>query len=133
MKNSHNHYEYIQSTLEAIDVLIKGSFEYISSNEVSRLLNITPDEVNYIAKQKNIDNISSNNILTIMLNGSSKICKLFRKSLNYTNTYQYSAADIAYIYSVDKNIVITACNNLNISDITDEQLPQILNYISCTE
>lgn len=116
-------------TLKALDLIIKAKYSSVDINELSDLLHITPKEINTILNSKHIKNITSDIIPTIMLNGSSYICKIFKKSLSYYNCNTYSPKDIAYIYSIDKTKVENAFNKLNITEISESNLPQLFRLI----
>ena len=75
---------------------IKSNFSHVDINELSSLLSITPEEIHIILDSKNIESLSSEVIPTVMLNGSSYICRIFKKSLSYYNSKTYSPRDIAY-------------------------------------
>lgn len=120
----------ISPALKSLDVLIKSGEDNIEPDEICSILNISQKEINYIVKEKNIKNISSESIPVIMLNGSSYICRLFRKSLSYTKSSTYTPEDIAYIYSIDTGKVLNACNKLRITEITEDILPKLFKNIS---
>lgn len=116
-------------TLKALDLIIKAHYSNVDINELSNLLHITPKEINLILNSKHINNITSDIIPTIMLNGSSYICKIFKKSLSYYNSNTYSPKDIAYIYSIDKTKVEKAFDKLHITEISEEKLPILFKLI----
>lgn len=129
--NFYNTYSNeICPALKSLDILIKSSEDNIAPDEICSLLNISHNEINKIVRAKNIKNISSESIPLIMLNGSSYICRIFRKSLSYTDSTVYSPEDIAYIYSIDTGKVLKACNKLCITEITEDILPKIFKNIS---
>lgn len=123
------YYNEICPTLKALDIIIKAHYNSVDIDELSNLLHITPNEINTILNSKQINNISSDIIPTIMLNGSSYICKIFKKSLSYYNCNTYSPKDIAYIFSIDKTKVENAFNKLNITEISEANLPQLFRLI----
>ncbi len=129
--NFYNTYNNeICPALRSLDILIKSSEDNIEPNEICSLLNISKKEISSIVKAKNIKNISSESIPLIMLNGSSYICRIFRKSLSYTKNTVYTPEDIAYIYSIDTGKVLNACSKLRITEITEDILPKIFKNIN---
>lgn len=131
MSNFYNtYYKEISPRLKTLDLIIKTGDNSIDADELSSLLKITKDEINYILKVKNISTLSSDIIPTIMLNGSSYICKLFKNSLSYCNCKTFSARDISYIYGIDKIKIEKAFCNMNITEITEENLPKLFLFIS---
>ena len=128
--NFYNTYtNNISPALRSLDILIRSGEDDIEPDEICSILDISRKEMNYIVKEKNIKHISSECIPVIMLNGSSYICRLFRKSLSYTENSVYTPEDIAYIYSIDRGKVINACNKLRITEITEDILPKIFKNI----
>ncbi len=128
--NFYNTYtNNISPALKSLDILIRSGEDDIEPDEICSILDISRKEMNYIVKEKNIEHISSECIPVIMLNGSSYICRLFRKSLSYTENSVYTPEDIAYIYSIDRGKVINACNKLRITEITEDILPKIFKNI----
>ncbi len=129
--NFYNTYSNeICPALRSLDILIKSSEDNIAPDKICSLLNISHNEINKIVRAKNIKNISSDCIPLIMLNGSSYICKIFRKSLSYTKNSVYSPEDIAYIYSIDTGKVLKACDKLRVTEITEDILPKLFKNIS---
>lgn len=120
----------ISPKLKSIDIAIKCCDNSIDINNISCLLDISEQEVIHILKLKNIHSISSKDIPVIMLNGSSYICKIFRKTLNIGCPKIYTAYDISYIYNFNYNDVTKICHRLNKSKFTSEELPMLFKYIS---
>lgn len=125
----NTYYNEISPALQSLDVIIKSHYSSIDINELSSLLHITPKEINTILNSKHITNLTSEIIPTIMLNGSSYICKIFKKSLSYYNSPTYTPKDIAYIYNIDKTKVEKACRTLHITEISEANLPQLFRLI----
>ncbi len=129
MSNFFNtYYNEIQPTLQSLDIIMK-SHSGIDINELSALLQITPCEINTILNSKHISILTSEAIPTIMLNGSSYICRTFKKSLSYCGSKYYLPKDIAYIYGIDKDTVEKAFNALNITEISESDLPALFKLI----
>ena len=123
------YYNEISPVLEALDIKIKEHSSYIDIEELSSLLHITPGEINTILDSKHITRLTSDIIPTVMLNGSSYICRIFKKSLNYCSTKTYTAKDISYIYGINKEKTEKAFLSLNITEISDEDLPKLFKLI----
>ncbi len=123
------YYDEICPALRALDIKIKEHCNTVDIDELSSLLHITPNEINTILNSKHITDLTSDIIPTIMLNGSSYICKLFKKSLSYCNSKTYSPNDIAYIYNIDKQKVEKAFNTLHITEISEANLPKLFKLI----
>ena len=125
----NTYYNEICPTLKELDVIIKSNYSNVDINELSTLLGITPEEIHIILDSKNIESLSSEVIPTIMLNGSSYICRIFKKALSYNNNKTYSPRDIAYIYSIDEEKVLNACSELHITEISESNFPQLFKLI----
>ena len=130
MKSFFNlYYNEICPTLKALDIMIKSKYESVDINELSYLLHITPAEINKILEFKHLSKISSEFIPTIMLNGSSYICKIFKKSLSYYNCNSYQPKDISYIYNIDIKKVEEAFKQLNLKEISSVNLSELFKLI----
>ncbi len=125
----NTYYNEICPTLRELDVIIKSNYSHVDINELSSLLGITPEEIHIILDSKNIESLSSEVIPTVMLNGSSYICRIFKKSLSYYNSKTYSPRDIAYIYSIDEKKVLNAFSELHITEISESNFPQLFKLI----
>lgn len=130
---STNFYDYynniISPKLKTLDILSKGNYDNIDINKIISLLDISQEEVQNIINTKNIHNITSDNLHIIMLNGSSYICRIFRRILNINCPQNYTIMDIAYIYDLDPKIIDNICRNHNIKIITQNELKTIFKKI----
>lgn len=129
-----NFLEYYNSTicpkLKKLDTTIKSYDTDIDITNLSSLLDISENEINYILKIKNLKTISSGDIITIMLNGSSYLCKIFKKTLNIGCPEYYTAQDLSYIYNLEYDVVKNIFASLNIDKISYSQTHIIFKHIS---
>lgn len=123
------YYDEICPTLQSIDIIIKSHYSNVDINELSNLLHISQKEINIILNSKHITTLTSDIIPTIMLNGSSYICKIFKKSLSYYNSKNFTSKDIAYIYNIDINKVEKAFKKLHITEISETDFPKLFKLI----
>lgn len=119
----------IAPKLQQIDINLKTCTYPITVSETSKMLYITEDEVKNIMKSENITEINKLTFFSIMINGSSYICKIFKREVECGSPYFYSSKDISYIYNIDKDMVEDACNFLGITKITSSTLPSIFAQI----
>ena len=94
-----------------IDIYLKSG-EDMEPTIVARLLSITEQELYNIMISKNIDFITKENFLKIMLAGSSYICQLYRREVECNCPNSYTAEQISYIYSLDQQTIETICNQM---------------------
>lgn len=116
--------------LKSIDIAIKATYENIDPKTISSILDISQKELSEIIKVKHIHRLCSQDIPTIMLNGSSYICKIFRKTLNVGCPTEYTALEISYIYNIDYALINEACTKLNKYSFKEDELPLLFEHIS---
>lgn len=130
---SNNFYDYYNNIicpkLRALDILSKGNYSNIDIDSIINLLDISEKEINYILEQKNIDNISSDTIHILMLNGSSYICKIFRRTINTGCPSDYTVEDIAYIYGLEPKRVDSIFKKLHTHSVPDNELNNVFRQI----
>lgn len=116
--------------IRSIDIAIKSHEQNLDIKYISSLLDLSESEIVYILKQKHITAISSEDIITIMLNGSSYICKIFRKTLNIGCPKFYTAEELSYTYLIDYKKVKGIYENLNIDKVTANDFPIIFEKLA---
>lgn len=130
---SSNFYDYYNNIIcpkiKSLDILYKGNYDNIDIKDIVGLLDISEKEIQSIINAKNIHIINSQNIPILLLNGSSYICRIFRRTLNINCPQIYTVRDIAYIYELDEKIINNICKKLNIKKITQNQLDSIFKQI----
>lgn len=119
----------ISPTLKEIDVIIKSREENISSFLVSELLCMPKKEIENIMTYMRLKQINSENLLKIMLNGSSYICGILRRELEHSPSEKYSAKDVSYIYNLEYKSVEKAFNFLGLDYISQKALKAIFIQI----
>ncbi len=129
-KNFLETYEFnIAPKLKEIDVFLKSVDLPIHISKIANILYITEEEIKNIMRQERIDEINPITFFIIMKNGSSNICRLFKRELECGTPYIYTPKDISYIYDIRIEKVEKACKVLGIHDITPRTLPLIFSKI----
>ena len=111
--------------IKEIDIFLKTS-ENMPIKDVSKMLEISEDEIKSVLLKLNENNLTSQNFINIMLNGSSFICKILKREIECGSPYFYNPKDLSYIYGLDYEKVLTAYKFLNLKTITASQIPIIL-------
>lgn len=128
-----NFLEYYNNSIcpkiKSIDIAIKSHEHNFDVKYISSLLDLSEAEIIYIIKTKHIATISSEDIITIMLNGSSYICKIFRKNLNIGCPEFYTAEELSYTYLIDYKKVKKIYESLNIDKITANDFPIVFKKL----
>ena len=134
VKTTFSYLEYyaycIRPKLKEIDLFIKTKSKKLSVSETSNILNLTEREVKDIMKKEGINSISRSDFFKIMENGSSDICRLFKREIESGSPHVYSKEDISYIYNIDINTIEAVCNSLDITEITPFTLPDVFAQIA---
>ena len=133
IKTTFSYLEYyaycIRPKLKEIDLFIKTSLKGLSVSETANILNLTEQEVKGIMEKEGIESISRLAFFKIMENGSSDICRLFKREIEIGSPYVYSKEDISYIYNIDIGTIENVCNVLEITEITPFTLPDVFAEI----
>ncbi len=111
--------------IKEIDIFLKTS-ENMPIKDVAKMLEISEDEIKSVLLKLNEKNLTSQNFINIMLNGSSFICKILKREIECGSPYFYNPKDLSYIYGLDYEKVLTAYKFLNLKTITASQIPIIL-------
>ncbi len=119
----------IAPRLREIDIFVKSMEECATVSEVACALSISEDEVLHIMNDYGISEINKKTFFVIMENGTSSICKLFKRECDMHSPFVYTKQDIAYIYGLDINLVNLACDQLGIAEATAYTLPLLFSHI----
>jgi hypothetical protein len=118
----------IKPAINNIDIFIKSS-DYYSLKEVCNLLGMSEQEVIRIMNDNDIAELNRRTFFTILSRGSNPLCIMYRKEMEVGSPYIYSKDNIAYIYNINLESVIIACEKLKIEVITKMTLPLVFNEI----
>lgn len=125
-KNFYDIYtSHISPKLKNIDILVKTSSRGLGVSETARVLEISEDEVHRIMREEKIAKITKKTFYIIMKNGSSEICRYFSREVKCGSPLVYTRTDIAYIYDLNIEDVIKACNETGIKEATAFTLPRL--------
>ena len=119
----------IAPKLREIDIFIK-SCAGITAGEASRLLMISEDETRRLMTAHRIRSLDRRSFFTIMADGSSWLCKLFRRECELGSPFVYSADEIAYIYALDAEEVRRAFDETGVIEATAYTLPLVFSRIT---
>ncbi len=119
----------IRPQLMEIDLLIKTSCKRLPVSEAANALCLTNDEVKQIMQNQHIKAINRRNFFKIMEQGSSNICKLFKREVESGSPHIYSRENISYIYGLELSEVNKVCDKLKIKEITPFTLPDVFSEI----
>ncbi|TCT14657.1 hypothetical protein EDC18_105138 [Natranaerovirga pectinivora] len=122
----------ISPTLEKIDLFFKTEEDKgntISLDILSELLDISITEVEEILDRYEIKNVNKSSFFIVMKEGSSEICKYFKRQLETGLLNQYTPKNIAYIYQIPQQIIEKAMVESNLQSITPKNLNTLFSYI----
>ena len=122
------YYDIIVPKIREIDIFLKTS-ENMNFKEVCSILEISENELKSILLKINQKEIDSSNFFSVMLNGTSFICKMLKREIECGSPYFYDASDLSYIYNLDYEKVLIAYNFLNLDRVTEKQIPAVLMQI----
>jgi len=113
--------------LRSIDLHLKSGDGFDVST-VSDLLDITEKEV-ILLRGGMSETIAADEFLNIMRRGSSLVCGMYRRELERCSPTIYTIDDVAYIYSLDYELVQIAFEKLNAASVTEYLLPEVFAQI----
>lgn len=119
----------IAPRLREIDLLVKTSDNYISVQDAASVLDLSEKEVRDIMNEEGISKLDKKTFFKVMQNGSSCICRFFKRETECGSPYIYSRENIAYIYEIDISTIEKACDDLGFIQVTDYSLPLLLAEI----
>ena len=64
-----------------------------------------------------------------MEEGSSNICKIFKRELETGSPFIYTREQFAYIYDFDTGLVNDICAKLNIKELTWQNIPTVFGHL----
>ena len=123
------YYAKIAPAIREIDLMLKTSEGDLSVGQTSRALDIKPNEIIDIMNANKLQRITTSEFLIIMRQGSSEICRMYRRELDKGSPFVYTHEDISYIYGIDLGLIEDVCARLGIYEITEYTLPEVLAEI----
>ena len=119
----------ISPQLKEIDIFIKCQQAPYSVKAIAKLLQISQEEVMQIMQEQNIIFLDKGGLIRIMKAGSSDICRMFSRILKSGIPKKYLPNDISYIYNIDIDKVLNACEKMGISVFNEHTLMILLSNI----
>ena len=121
--------EKIAPKLQQIDMLLKlGEFP-LKISQVSKVLDLSNDEIVNIAEKFVLSEFDKAFFFIIMQNGTSNICRLLARELDRGSPQFYKASDVAYIYGIELDTVEKAFRKLAITETAQSGLYEIFANI----
>ena len=117
----------IAPRLEEIDVLMKSGCVDISL--LAQALSVPRAELRRIMSRNRLERITRKNLHIILSEGSSELCRIYRREVERGSPLVYTRDDISYIYGLDSRRVDEACDRLGVKETTEYFLPQIFKLI----
>jgi predicted transcriptional regulator len=115
---------YIRPALKCLDVAIKCQTR-LTDTDVAALLNISEAEVSDIKKRNGHKRINRQVIMTILSEGSSPVCRMYRRELSLGSPFVYTIEQVAYIYGIELLALKDACRRLGIYQITRQNIFEV--------
>ncbi len=125
----HIYEKDIVPKLQEIDLFLKTEIENLNICTISKLLYISEEEIVSIMSKECINDINIITFFTIMRNGSSTICSLFRRELQRSTKKEYTCEDISYIYDIDLRKVREALHLSKLQNITSKNIKILFSHI----
>lgn len=131
-KKPKNYWELYNQTyapkFQEIDITLKAEPTSITVDKVCRLLSLSTKEVEGIIAKNKITALNPRTFIEIMRNGSSEICRLFKRQISCGVWDNYTPWQISYIYDIDIDIVLSAVSPKEKS-LDSEELKLVLSKI----
>ena len=115
--------------LKKLDVMLKADKPPFTLKETSQALSIPEAEVRNIMNRRQIKRIGRREFLEIMKEGSSSICRLYRREMDLGSPYVYTREEVAYIYELPLEVVCQVCDELGIQKLTAITLPDLFGHV----
>lgn len=127
-----NYLEYyvdsIRPAINELDIAIK-CHSRLKNNEIAKILGASEQEIEEIREKHKLSSINQKSIVKIMQSSHSPICKIFQRELELGSPFTYTKEQFAYIYDFDLDMVNDACEQLDISEITWQNMPAVFVYL----
>jgi len=129
---TRNYLEYytthIKPVINKLDIAIKCK-QRLKNKDIAEILGLSEEEVERIRFQHNIKKINRNSIIKIVENGTSEICRMFQREMETGSPFTYTREQISFIYGLDRELVNTVCEELNVQEITWQSMPDVFRAI----
>ena len=131
-ENNQTYLEYyishLKPAISSLDVAIKCNSR-LNNKEIAGILGISEEEIKQIRERHSLKAINQNTLLKIMEEGSSNICKIFKRELETGSPFTYTREQFAYIYGFDTTIINDVCDRLNIYELTWQNMPVVFGHL----
>lgn len=123
--------QHIRPVIKEIDVFLRGASEPICAKDAACVLDLNVSEVLRILTELGFDGntMDKQGFLSVMERGSSPVCQMYGREMELGSPSIYTAAQIAYIYGLEEEVVKKACQKLQIKEVTAFVMPLIFAEI----
>ena len=121
--------QHIKPAIGAIDVFLRTAIYPLNAADVACVLDIDAADVAAIAADIGYSSIDKAAFFAIMARGTSRICALFSREAACGSPPTYNAAQIAYIYNLDFELVENACERMGIKEVSTFTMPLVFSQI----
>jgi len=118
----------IKPAINELDIAIKCKSR-LKNKDIAEILGTSEQEIENIRTECNIKIINQKSLMRIMQKSSSSLCKIFQRELEVGSPFTYTIEQFAYIYDLDKDLVIEVCDELNVSEITWQSMPTVFGFL----
>ena len=116
--------KHIRPAINELDIAIKCKSR-LGNKELAEILGSNVQEIEKIRNTHDLKTLNQRAIVKIMQESNSDICKMFQRELELGSPLTYSLEEFSYIYNFDINLVCEVCQNLNINEVTWQNMPSI--------
>jgi len=119
---------YIRPAISELDIAIKCKTK-LSNKRLAEILGSSEAEIERIREAHALKSLDQKAIIKIMQECNSEICQIFRRELETGSPFTYSLAQFAYIYDFDIDLVKAVCAELDISEITWQNMAEVFGVL----
>ena len=120
--------ENIKPAINTLDIAIKCKSK-LSNKELAEILGSSEQEVEKIRAKHKLRALNQKALMIIMQESSSTICEIFQRELELGSPFTYTREQFAYIYDFDINLINSICEQLNIYEITWQNMPMVFGSL----
>jgi len=97
----------------------------LNNKKLAEILSSSETEIERVREAHALKTLDQKAIIQIMQECNSEICQIFRRELETGSPFTYSLAQFAYIYDFDIDLIEDVCTELDISEITWQNMAEV--------